>query len=51
MYLHTTFREALRAPRQPWLGIIRRVLAKWVNAARAQRGSRWYDGDGAHRGM
>ena len=59
MYL-AKFREAFPAlparhtSPHSQLGIIARALqklAKWVGAARAPRGSQWYDSDGAHRGM
>jgi hypothetical protein len=45
------FRDASTAPRQSWLSIIARVLAKWVGRPRALRPPRWYESDGAHRGI
>jgi hypothetical protein len=44
-------REALPTPRRSWPGIIARVLANWVRGPRALRRPRWYDSDGAHRGL
>jgi hypothetical protein len=51
MYLRAKFQEALPARRQSWVDIIARVLMKWVRGPRAWRRSRWYDSDGAHRGL
>jgi len=51
MYLNTTFREALPAARPFWLGIIARMLMDWVGGPRAPEQPRWYDSDGAHRGL
>ena len=51
MYLKAKLRDALPAPRQSWLNIIARALAKWIRGVRALRRSRWYDSDGAHRGF
>jgi hypothetical protein len=37
--------------RESWLRVMVRVLVKWVGSSRAQRRPRWYDSDGAHRGL
>jgi hypothetical protein len=51
MYLDATLGEALPIPRRSWLGIIARLLAKWVRGPGALRRPRWHDSDGAHRGF
>jgi len=51
MTTQDTFQQTTPAPCQSWLSVIIRSLAK-IFSARQQKGQeRWYDCDGAHRGL